>query len=263
MPIYKCESSSVNPQTFPLDEIVMGLREARFKWRADQNRLKEMGGRHLPSPHTINEALELVIGALFPMRLGPNDLLQENEDFYVGHTIGVALNTLLTQVRLEVRHQHRNDSADPAGLEEKVVGIVREFARKLPGVRRLLDTDVYAAYSGDPAAKSVDEVLLCYPGVLAMVYHRLAHCLYTLGVPWWRALPLSWRMARPALTFTRGANWRRVLYRPRNRRGHRGNRDHRRTGAAVSERDPGRQEFSNREQWRSEQGYCPSSDRGR
>ncbi|MHC8946481.1 serine O-acetyltransferase [Advenella incenata] len=183
MPIYKCESSSVNPQTFPLDEIVMGLREARFKWRADQNRLKEMGGRHLPSPHTINEALELVIGALFPMRLGPNDLLQENEDFYVGHTIGVALNTLLTQVRLEVRHQHRNDSADPAGLEEKAVGIVREFARKLPGVRRLLDTDVYAAYSGDPAAKSVDEVLLCYPGVLAMVYHRLAHCLYTLGVP--------------------------------------------------------------------------------
>ncbi len=183
MPIYKCETSAHNPQTFPLEDIVMGLRDARIKWRTDQNRLNEKGGRHLPSPHVVNEALELFIGALFPMRLGPNDLLQENEDFYVGHTVGIALNTLLTQVKLEIRHQHRNETRDDAQLDACAVDLVRQFSLKLPQVRTLLDTDVYAAYSGDPAAKSVDEVLLCYPGVLAMVYHRLAHCLYKLGVP--------------------------------------------------------------------------------
>ena len=47
----------------------------------------------------------------------------------------------------------------------------------------LLDSDVLAAYQGDPAARSVDEVLLCYPGILAMIHHRLAHRLYQLGLP--------------------------------------------------------------------------------
>jgi len=50
-------------------------------------------------------------------------------------------------------------------------------------LRRLLDTDVTAAYQGDPAAQSVDEVLLCYPGVIAMIHHRIAHALYALDVP--------------------------------------------------------------------------------
>ena len=53
-----------------------------------------------------------------------------------------------------------------------------EFAQKLPELRRILDTDVIAAYEGDPAARSVDEVLLCYPGVLAIIYHRIAHEFY-------------------------------------------------------------------------------------
>ena len=49
---------------------------------------------------------------------------------------------------------------------------------QLPSIRRLLDTDVIAAYEGDPAARSVDEVLITYPGMLAIIYHRLAHQLY-------------------------------------------------------------------------------------
>lgn len=60
---------------------------------------------------------------------------------------------------------------------------MRSFANRLPELRRLLDSDVLAAYQGDPAARSVDEVLLCYPGVLAMIHHRLAHELYSLDLP--------------------------------------------------------------------------------
>ncbi|MCF6391627.1 hypothetical protein L2K20_32255, partial [Mycobacterium sp. MBM] len=50
-------------------------------------------------------------------------------------------------------------------------------------LRSVLDTDVLAAYHGDPAARSVDEVLLCYPGILAVIHHRLAHHLYRAGLP--------------------------------------------------------------------------------
>ena len=61
--------------------------------------------------------------------------------------------------------------------------MTRAFAAGLPGVRALLETDVRAAFEGDPAARSLDETLFCYPGVTAITHHRLAHALHQLGVP--------------------------------------------------------------------------------
>ena len=54
---------------------------------------------------------------------------------------------------------------------------------RLPALRALLDTDIQAAFQGDPAAKSPDETLFCYPGVTAIIQHRIAHELYALSVP--------------------------------------------------------------------------------
>ena len=71
--------------------------------------------------------------------------------------------------------------ADEA-VDERALQATRAFAEALPDIRRLLDSDVQAACEGDPAARSVDEVLLCYPGILAMIHHRLAHRLYGLGL---------------------------------------------------------------------------------
>jgi serine O-acetyltransferase len=76
-----------------------------------------------------------------------------------------------------------SEHADAQVIEARAVAIVRDFSRALPQIRALLDSDVVAAFEGDPAAQGVDEVLLCYPGILAMIHHRLAHQLYTLGVP--------------------------------------------------------------------------------
>ena len=66
---------------------------------------------------------------------------------------------------------------------EQAINIARQFATQLPVIRRLLDTDIQAAFEGDPAARSPDEVLVCYPGILAIIHHRLAHVLYDLGAP--------------------------------------------------------------------------------
>ena len=66
---------------------------------------------------------------------------------------------------------------------EKSVAITQAFAKRLPAVRNLLESDIVAAYEGDPAARSVDEVLACYPGIMAIAYYRLAHELHLLGVP--------------------------------------------------------------------------------
>jgi serine O-acetyltransferase len=57
------------------------------------------------------------------------------------------------------------------------------LTRSLPRIRALLDSDIQAAFHGDPAAKSIDEIIFCYPGVAAVIRHRLAHQLYLSGVP--------------------------------------------------------------------------------
>ena len=166
-----------------LDRVVGELREVRNVWREAQQRKHEFGGRDLPSRHTLQEVLAALRGALFPMRLGPADLRQESEDYYVGHTLDAALNHLLAQVRLELRYAAKQSPLGLTEIELQAVSIVRDLASSLPEIRRLLDTDVQAAYRGDPAARSVDEVLLCYPGVVAMIHHRIAHRLYQLGAP--------------------------------------------------------------------------------
>lgn len=169
---------------FDLTRVVSELAQVRQHWRESQKRSTEPGGRELPSSEALAQVVDGLRGVLFPMRLGPADLRQESEDFYVGHTLDTLLHALLAQVQLELRHEARHlSNADSAALEARAFQIVRDFSLSLPRIRELLDSDVLAAYAGDPAARSVDEVLLCYPGIQAMIYHRVAHRLYELGVP--------------------------------------------------------------------------------
>lgn len=165
-----------------LDNIVDQLRAARSEWRTAQGRTLEPGDRELPSRTAMQSIIGSLTGALFPMRLGPADLRKANEDFYVGHTLDSALNSLLQQAVLELRHTHRQNPLETEELLRQAHDIIRRFAAQLPTLRRILDTDVMAAYHGDPAAKSVDEVLLCYPGVMAVTHHRIAHLLYKEGL---------------------------------------------------------------------------------
>ena len=166
-----------------LGAIVSQLREVREQWRLSQRRPLDIGGRELPSREALATIVDGLRGALFPMRLGPPDLRQESEDYYVGHTLDAVLGALHGQVRLELRYQARHAGSSIADADEQALEVLREFGAGLPGIRALLDSDVLAAFHGDPAARSVDEVLLCYPGIHAMIHHRIAHALYLRGVP--------------------------------------------------------------------------------
>ncbi|WAC71754.1 serine O-acetyltransferase [Roseateles sp. SL47] len=164
---------------WPLDDVVAGLRAARQAWR-DHHRPHEPRGRELPSTELLDTIVQGLRGVLFPLRLGPPTLRPEAEDYYIGHTLDTQLQALRQQVLLELSSANGGASED---LAERADQLTADFARELPTIRRLLDADVLAAFQGDPAARSVDEVLLCYPGITAMIHHRLAHQLYTLGVP--------------------------------------------------------------------------------
>ncbi|HYP86103.1 serine O-acetyltransferase EpsC [Variovorax sp.] len=170
---------------FEVGEIVAALRAVRNDWRDSQGRPREPVGRELPSREAMAAVVEQLKGALFPMRLGPPELRHESEDFYVGYTLHAALRALSAQVALELAHDARHAPEAGAGrvdLEARALALTREFAAELPAMRRILDVDVLAAFQGDPAARSVDEVLLCYPGVVALIHHRIAHKLYRQGL---------------------------------------------------------------------------------
>jgi serine O-acetyltransferase len=163
-----------------LDSIVTGLREARLDWRKRRGR-QEHGSRILPSRDVLQGMMQQLCGVLFPMRLGPHDLRDESADWYVGHTLAEVFEGLEKQVLFELRSAA--ESADGENLG-KLAGLkTRRFGEALPDLRRMLDTDVEAAYLGDPAARSLDEILLCYPGVRATLYYRVAHQLHLLDLP--------------------------------------------------------------------------------
>jgi serine O-acetyltransferase len=131
----------------------------------------------LPSRKELQKILDGLGAVLFPNRLGLPDLNDEGIDYFVGHT----LDTLLRELHKQVRRELQFIAADDA--VERAITITRMFASRLPEVRRLLDSDIQAAYEGDPAARSSDEVLVCYPGITAIIHHRLAHILHQLGAP--------------------------------------------------------------------------------
>lgn len=167
-----------------LNGIVDELRQVRRQWRQTHGIGRDSGIYELPSRDALRDIVREFIGILFPRRLGQAILREENEDYFVGHRLDVALNALQRQVQLELTYAACREGVPPSKSEQsEATTIVGRFAYSLPRLRRLLDADLLAGYQGDPAAQSVDEVLLCYPGMIAIIHHRLAHELFTAGVP--------------------------------------------------------------------------------
>jgi serine O-acetyltransferase len=171
----------VDGQYWDIDALARDLRDARDAWRMAHRRHAEHGDVGFPSRLRLEKIIAALCGALFPLRLGPSFVRAHNEEAFVAETLQTALSRLYGQIRLELGYSLREPGSDV--IEVRAARVISGFAAALPGLRRLLDRDVEAAYAGDPAARSVDEVLLCYPGVLAIIHHRLAHQLYTLGAP--------------------------------------------------------------------------------
>lgn len=140
----------------------------------------------LPARPILKEIVTGLATSLFPNRLGTGEQTREGIDYYVGHLLDANMRLLVGQIQRELRftaEQEGRSLSERAEIEAEAINRVQCFVKTLPKVRQLLDTDLEAAYEGDPAARSVDEVLVCYPGISAVINHRLAHELYLLGLP--------------------------------------------------------------------------------
>ena len=90
---------------------------------------------------------------------------------------------LSRQIAEVYRYLPEYSSATEAELKEKAENVTFEFLGRIPKIREYIETDVQAAYDGDPAAYSKDEIIYSYPGLFAILINRIAHELYNLGVP--------------------------------------------------------------------------------
>jgi serine O-acetyltransferase len=171
---------SLKETKLEIDTVVAELRTLRL--RSLETRQRRDRPPKLPSRKVLVGIADGLRAVLFPNRLGLPDLTSESVDYYVGHMLDVTLRELMVQVRRELRFVSGSDPSSNSDREQ-AAAITQAFARRLPRVRSLLESDVQAAYEGDPAARSIDEVLVCYPGITAITHYRLAHELHCLGAP--------------------------------------------------------------------------------
>jgi serine O-acetyltransferase len=166
-----------------LKEVVAALRTSREVTHS----VRHLGTvRELPSVETIADVIEDLRAVLFPTHFGSADLTDDSIDFFVGDTLNVALTQLSEQIRRglffdSVPGQQGDANAADADPAARAGELTRAFAAQLPALRALIVSDLHAAYEGDPAATSVSEILLCYPGIRAIMLYRFAHALHALG----------------------------------------------------------------------------------
>lgn len=138
----------------------------------------------LPSRDAVVGIVEGLRSALFPGYFGDRELDDDSLRFHIGATLDRVRRELQEQIKRGLCFVCREP--DPwrcAQCETHATAVAHAFLARLPEVRRLLGTDVQAAYNGDPAATSPSETILCYPGILAITNYRLAHELARLDVP--------------------------------------------------------------------------------
>src|SRR5688572_18637934 len=151
----------------------------------------------LPSRDVIVESIELLRQIIFPGYYGKQGLTRENVRYRIGELLIEVQEMLFEQVHLCLRYREETPQANghadgngspapgagPGPCDQAACEIVSTFLDRIPAVREVLATDVQAAFDGDPAAKSTDETIFCYPGLLAITVQRLAHEFYKLKVP--------------------------------------------------------------------------------
>ena len=103
--------------------------------------------------------------------------------YNIKHHLSMLIEDVMFNLSRQLTLVYHASGLTPEEAEAKAEEVSLEFFKAIPSVRALVQTDVQAAYDGDPAATSTDEVIFCYPGLFAITVYRLAHVLYELGVP--------------------------------------------------------------------------------
>ncbi len=169
------ESSDEN-----LQRLTKGIEDS---YAADE-RTQRIGLSALPSRGTIVNILDQVRELLFPGYFGLKELTPDNVSDHVSGLLERLGPELTEQINHCLYVDRRCELCDtPDTHPEEAPQLTQKFFERIPKIRAMLALDAQAGYDGDPAAKSIEEVIYCYPGFYAVTVYRVAHELLELGVP--------------------------------------------------------------------------------
>jgi serine O-acetyltransferase len=190
-----------------LDEVTESLLDSYL----GDARARHVSRQYLPSREAIIEILESVLDLMYPGYFGRRDLTEENLEAHIAERV----TALVPRLEREMEHclcygRERDDGQNRSTEFRECAPRARElaeiFLRRLPQIRGLLIRDVQAAFDGDPAALNIDEIILAYPGVLAVSVYRIAHALYDLGVPMMSRIMTEWAHSKTGCDIHPGAS---------------------------------------------------------
>ena len=129
---------------------------------------------------------DVVVGLIDKLRriIFPGYFRDKNYHSYnLKHNLSVLIEDVMFNLSAQIALVLKGGGMEEGAAKEKADDLAAAFMERLPQVRAMVDTDLQAAYDGDPAATGKDEVIFSYPGLYAITVYRLAHALYQLGVP--------------------------------------------------------------------------------
>ena len=190
------------PATDALERVSEELLESYL----GDERARRISRRYLPSREAIAHILESVLDLMYPGYFGRGDLTRENLGDYVADALG----ELAPKIEREMEHclcygRERESSSEFGECAPRAHELTRVFLSRLAEIRALMVRDVQAAFDGDPAATNLDEVILAYPGVLAVSVYRIAHALHDLGVPMMARIMTEWAHSKTGCDIHPGA----------------------------------------------------------
>lgn len=139
-------------------------------------------GYQMPDKEAITQILLKIRQIMFPGYFSHELFCSTQTEYFIGNHIISLYNALAIQIKAALA-QYKKKEFQEEDLTEKTAAICSSFFTFLPHIQNLLIKDIQAAFDGDPAALSKEEIIFCYPGVLAIFIYRIAHELYRLKTP--------------------------------------------------------------------------------
>ena len=190
---------------FRLKEQLPELTRRIVQTYTDVPTINHLGHCPLPKYDAVVEIIEGLKEIMYPGYRRREGLHLGNVMYHVGDLVDGLHDKLTTQIGRALRHEARAKCESDTDYEALGQAVAIRFLEQLPDVRRVLATDVQAAFEGDPAVTKPDEIIFCYPGLEAITVYRLAHELYKLEVPLIPRMMTEWAHSKTGIDIHPGA----------------------------------------------------------
>ncbi|QDV70316.1 Serine acetyltransferase [Rosistilla carotiformis] len=173
---------------FRLKEQLPELTDRIVATYTADDKINHLGHCPLPSYEAVVSIVEDLKEIIYPGYRRRTGLHRGNVGYHVGCLVDRLHDTLTTQIGRALQHEDRvkhnhGDCESQVDYEAKGQAMAVELLKRIPDLRRILATDAQAAFDGDPACQTTDEIIFCYPGLEAITVFRIANQLLQLGVP--------------------------------------------------------------------------------